>query len=221
MICVIPARGGSQRIPGKNIKPFRGKPIIKYSIEAAQKTKMFTSVVVATDSQEIKDYVQYTGAMIYDRLPVDGNETMADFLYDYLMAMGIQFRHICMLYAPVPTITPTLIQEGFDRIYWGDFDTVFPVYQATGYIEKAMSLKNGKVSMRFPEYEFTNTQDCEPAYFPAGMFFWVNVERFLKQKSFFTANSYGIEIPYMQVSEIDTPEDWEEAELKYRMQNTT
>ncbi|NSW45089.1 MAG: pseudaminic acid cytidylyltransferase [Bacteroidales bacterium] len=222
-IAIIPARGGSKRIPRKNIKPFLGKPIIAYSIEAAQQTGLFTEIMVSTDDTEIAQIAKQYGAQVpFFRSPQTANDyaNIGDVVEEVLITYknkGITFDNVCCILATAPFINAKRIKEAYDLMLHQSFEAVFPIVRFSYPIQRALKLSNGKVSMFQPENFTKRSQDLEPAYHDSGQFYWMRVSEFMKQKRFFAQNAGAIILPESEVQDIDTEEDWKIAEMKYRI----
>ncbi len=222
-VAIIPARGGSRRIPKKNVKNFCGKPIIAYSIEAALHSHCFDEVMVSTDDDEIAEISRKYGVNI----PFYRNEETAnDFaglkdvieevLGKYEMS-GKTFDYFCCILATAPFLTPERIIESFKLMTENGFDSVFPVVRFGYPIQRALKIESNRVSMIWPENLNARSQDLMPAYHDAGQFYWMRVNQFKKQKKVFADFSGSIILPESEVQDIDTEEDWKIAEIKYKL----
>jgi len=225
-IAIITARGGSKRIPGKNIKDFLGKPIIAYSIEAAKVSGLFEEIMVSTDDETIAKVAEKYGAVVpFLRSEQNANDfaTTADALVEVLeeyKERGRFFSHVCCIYPCAPFITGDRLRQGYDILVQKDLDSVFPVMKFHYPIQRALKINhNGLIEMFHPEYLKTRSQDLEPAYCDSGQFYWLNVTRFLITQSLWTDNTMGILISELEGHDIDTLDDWKVAELKYRITN--
>lgn len=224
-IAIIPARGGSKRIPHKNIKPFLGKPIIAYSIEAAIQSGMFAEVMVSTDDEQIAQVAQQFGAKVpFMRSAQTANDyaTLADVVEEVLLQyqqMGQQFDAVCCILATAPFIKKERIVEAYHKMLNEHYDAVFPVVRFSYPIQRALRIENGRVSMFQPENFSKRSQDLEPAYHDSGQFYWMWVQAFMEQKRFFARNAGAIVLPESEVQDIDTEEDWKIAEMKCRLLN--
>ncbi len=222
-LAIITARGGSKRIPRKNIKPFLGHPIIKYSIDAALQANCFDEVMVSTDDKEIAGISEKLGAKIpfYRSEAASGDfATTADVIEEVLFRyenIRKVFDYCCCIYPTAPFISPERLKEGFNILKSKNVDSVLPVVRFSYPIQRALKIKNGRLLMIWPENIDKRSQDLMPAYHDAGQFYWLIVESFLKQKKLFTENSAPIEIPESEVQDIDNEEDWKIAEMKYRI----
>jgi len=220
-VAIITARGGSKRIPRKNIKMFRGKPIIAYSIETALSSGLFDYVMVSTDDQEIAEVAKNYGAIVpFTRSPETANdyagtsEVILEVLND-LKSLGKQFDLACCIYPTAPFITKQTLEESLNILIEKKFDTVFPVCPFSYPIQRALEITNSKTSMLWPENIGKRSQDLSPRYYDAGQFYWMNVEAFQTHKKLFTENTGSIILSELQVQDIDHETDWKIAELKH------
>jgi pseudaminic acid cytidylyltransferase len=225
-LAVIPARGGSKRIPRKNVKPFCGKPMIAYSIEAAQATGVFDRIIVSTDDDEIADVAQRFGAEVPFRRSADlANDytptlpVVADTIRQLGKAADIA-EYVCCIYATAPFLKSHFLREGFELLRsHADADFTFAVTSYTSPIFRALRRdEDGRIQMFWPENELTRSQDLPPAWHDAGQFYWGRRQAFLSQEGVFSARSYGVVLPRHLVQDIDTPEDWLSAERIFRTQ---
>ena len=229
-ICVIPARGGSKRIPRKNIKDFFGKPIIAYSIEAALKSNIFQRVIVTTDDEEIATIAGKYGAEIPFIRPKElsndftGIADVTNHAVDYLENLGEKYEYICTLYATAPFIQVKYLVRGYEALKSSDAVNAFASTSMAFPIQRAFKIdKNGRCKMFTPEYYETRSQDLEEAYQDAGQFYWTNRTRQIQNDSkvIFSEISIPIILPRNLVQDIDTPEDWQQAELIFEAYNKT
>lgn len=222
-LAIIPARGGSKRISGKNIRDFLGKPVIAYSIQAAAESGLFSEIMVSTDSKEIADIAIAYGAKIpFMRSGLNANDhaTVGDVVEEVLQGYQIKqqnYENICCLLPTAPLTSATRITEAYQLMLKHNFDSVFPVCRFSYPIQRALKMTEGKVEMFQPENFPKRSQDLEPAYHDSGTFYWMKTEEFLKQKRFFAARSGAIILPESEVQDIDTEEDWKMAEIKYKL----
>lgn len=226
-ICIIPARGGSKRIPRKNIKEFMGKPIIAYSIEVAIKTGLFDKIVVSTDDLEIAEISKKYGAEIPF---MRSNENSSDFattaeviveVMDNYKLRGINFQFVCCLYPTAPLVSSDKLIEGFQLIKNKDAGSVFPIVSFDFPIWRSLTLGEDKiVKMNWPEFQLTRTQDLPPAYHDAGQWYWLNNSYIQKNHGFYFDNSIGLVLDKYLVQDIDNESDWEMALLKFSKQNS-
>jgi N-acylneuraminate cytidylyltransferase len=222
-IAIITARGGSKRIPRKNIKMFRGKPIITYSIEIALSSNLFDYVMVSTDDDEIADFAKKLGAdvpFIRSKQNSDDFSGTADVIVEVLSALKeneMQFESACCIYPTAPFITLNSLTHSYEVLIENKFDTVFPVCSFSYPIQRALEIKNSKTSMVSPENMNLRSQDLPSRYHDAGQFYWINVEEFLKEKKLFTNNSGSIILNELETQDIDNETDWKLAELKHSL----
>lgn len=221
-LCIIPARGGSKRIPRKNIKDFCGKPIIAYSIEAALLSQLFDVVMVSTDDEEIQEVaIQYGAEVPFLRSADNANDmaTTASVLEEVLekyKSSGKEFSHACCLYPTAPFVSAKVLQEGYIKLSTSDTDAVFPVVQFEYPVWRGLKKHaNDQVEMVWKEHLNSRSQDLEPVFHDAGQWYWFQVNRFLKTKKLFTENTLGVELSPLEVQDIDNAHDWHLAELKY------
>jgi pseudaminic acid cytidylyltransferase len=213
-LCIIPAREGSKRIPRKNIKDFLGKPIIAYSIEAALKSELFDEVMVSTDSQKIAK--TYGAQVPFIRSDANDFATTVDVLKEVEIEyknLGQEFENICCIYPTSPLIQISKLKEGLLKLVDEDLDCVLPIVVFTFPIWRSLKLEKGKVRMNWPEYTQTRSQYLPFAYHDEGQWYWFRPSRITK--NLFTENSGSIVLNEAEVQDIDNPQDWLMAELKY------
>lgn len=221
-LAVIPARGGSKRIPRKNIRPFAGQPMIAFAIQAAQRTKAFDHIIVSTDDGEIADIAMALGAEV----PFTRSTDLADdhtptvpVVADAITQcrrLGWPISQVCCIYPGVPFIEARDILIALDTLEKGDSHYVFPVTPFPSAIQRALQRNHdGLTQSFFPQYAKTRTQDLEPAYFDVGQFYWGQAQSWLDGLTIHT-NGKTIVLPQWRVVDIDSEEDWERAELMYR-----
>ena len=221
-IAVIPARGGSKRIPWKNIRHFCGKPIIAYSIEVAQKTGLFRHVIVSTDSEKIADTAKNYGAEVPFVRPTNlsddftgtGEVTLhaLNWVQEHLGAV----EYVCCLYATAPFVQPHYLAEGLFILQKEDAESSFSVTTFPYPIFRALKInERGRSEMFWPEYKNKRSQDFPEAYHDAGQFYWAKTDCYLKNKRFLSDDAIPIVIPRYLVQDIDTFEDWKTAELMF------
>ncbi|MFH4969238.1 pseudaminic acid cytidylyltransferase [Gaetbulibacter sp. M240] len=223
-VAIIPARGGSKRIPRKNIKSFCGKPILAYSIEAALKSNLFNEVMVSTDDPEIADVAKNLGAKVpFLRSVKSSNDyaTTFDVLEEVLSSYSKQnicFNQGCCIYPTAPFTTPAKLIKFFNYLDVSNFDCVFPVVKYSYPIQRALKLdESNKMSMVSPENIVARSQDLSNSYHDAGQFYCFKIDKLLEAKSLWTENTGAFEIKEMEVQDIDNIEDWEIAEFKYKL----
>ncbi|PQJ77757.1 pseudaminic acid cytidylyltransferase [Polaribacter porphyrae] len=223
-ICIIPARGGSKRIPRKNVKDFLGKPIIAYSIQAAIESELFDEIMVSTDDHEIADIAINFGAKVPFLRSVNNSNDFAttyqvieEVIKDYKRKLNLEFEYFCCLYSCAPFVTPNTLKLAYNKLIIERFDTVFPILAFSFPIQRALGLEKGKVKMINDRYLSTRSQDLENRYHDAGQFYWGLVEQVLREKKLFNSNTGGIIISELEAQDIDTYVDWKLAELKYQL----
>lgn len=223
-IAIIPARGGSKRIPRKNIKNFCGQPIIAYSIQAAQQSRLFDRIVVSTDDEEIAEVSRQYGAEIPFMRPREladdytGTNAVVKHALKWFRDQGEPAEYACCIYATAPFIQVEYLKQGFDKLVSSNKDFVFSVTTFEFPIQRAIKLnQNGEVEPFYPEHINTRSQDLEEAYHDAGQFYWGKAEVYLQDSPIFIANSMPIILPRYIVQDIDTDEDWKSAEYMFRI----
>lgn len=221
-IAIIPARGGSKRIPRKNIKHFHGKPMIAYSIEAAIASGCFDKVIVSTDDAEIAEVAEQYGAEVPFLRPADIADdyaTTMDVMHHaitWCLDSGWNVDAVCCLYATAPFVTPEYLKQGLEKLNKGSFEFVFSAATFPFPIQRAIKISSeGEVSMFSPENEQVRSQDLEEAYHDAGQFYWGKTNAFLEKKAIFADHSSVVLLPRSRVQDIDTNEDWDLAEALY------
>lgn len=222
-IAIITARGGSKRIPHKNIKPFLGKPIIQYSIEAALKSGVFEEVMVSTDDEEIARIAKECGALVpffRSKENSDDFSTTADVIREVLKAYedrNRKFDYACCIYPTAPFLTAETLKDAMEVLREKKADSVIPVVKFSFPPQRAVVVRDGAIKMNMPEYALARSQDLEPWYHDCGQFYCLDVESFHKQGSLVMENTYPYFQDEMNVQDIDTLEDWEMAEMKMRL----
>lgn len=224
-IAIITARGGSKRIPKKNIREFCGKPIIAYSIEAAIRSGMFDEIMVSTDSREIADIaVKYGAEVPFLRSPATSGDyaTTSDVLEEVLDAYnkrGKKFELICCIYPTAPFITESKLQDAVQKLERSDADSLVPVVQFSYPPQRAVVLREGLLAYQYPEYEKARSQDLEPVYHDCGQFYLCRTEAFRMYRSLITPKTIPLILREEEVQDIDNDSDWNIAEIKYKMLN--
>lgn len=222
-IVIITARGGSKRIPKKNIKDFCGKPIIAYSIEAALKSKLFDEVMVSTDSEEIADVARHYGAAVpFMRSEENSGDfaTTADVLDEVLAQYKMQgetFDIMVCIYPAAPFVTEEKLRSAVDMLLQTDADSVLPVVQYSYPPKRSIVIRGGIASFEYPEYALTRSQDLEPIYHDCGQFYVFRVKSFEKYHALVMPKTIPYVLPEEQVQDIDNASDWKIAELKYKV----
>ena len=222
-LAIITARGGSKRIPRKNIKEFCGKPIIAYSIEAAIKSGCFDEVMCSTDDEEIAEVAKRYGAVVpFMRSAATSNDfaTTADVLSEVIaeyQKRGKTFEHFCCIYPTAPFVNAERIRQGLEKMIAYNANGAMPVVRYSYPIQRALRIADGTLSLREPEHLRSRSQDLEPMYHDAGQYYWYKAEAFKANPNIMSINPLAIVTPEEEVQDIDTPDDWKMAEIKYRM----
>lgn len=226
-IAVIPARGGSKRIPKKNIKPFCGKPMIAWSIEAALASGCFDRVIVSTDDQKIADVALHYGAEVPFLRPRSlsddhtGTTPVIRHATEWVSKNGTPATHVCCIYATAPFIRPTDIQDGLTALKTAACDYAFSVTSYAFPIQRAVKITaENRVEMFEPAHFQTRSQDLEEAYHDAAQFYWGTADAWLAERPIFGAKSTPVILPRHRVQDIDTPEDWITAEFMFKAMGT-
>ncbi len=221
-IALIPARGGSKRIPKKNIKLFQGKPLIAYSIETALQSKLFDKVVVSTDDEEVAKIAKKYGAEVLYRpkaLADDytGTDIVVQHAIAYFQEKGESFDYLCTLYATAPLLQEEYLRKGYEALRKSDAVNAFSVTTMPFPIQRTFKVtEEGRCEMFFPEHYHTRSQDLEEAYQDAGQFYWKKLNK-ESDEIMFGKESIPIILPRYLVQDIDTIEDWKRAEIMYRV----
>jgi pseudaminic acid cytidylyltransferase len=219
-LAIIPARGGSKRIKNKNVKLFRGKPMLLHSLLAAKEAGCFDKIAVSTDSEEIASVAREQGFEVpYLREPSlsDDHSTLSDVLLHELKKMSahyrVEFDAACMILATAPLLKPEFLRNGLDVLRQEGTPAVIPVTTFDFPIFRAFRLdEHESISMQWPENEFVRSNDLPEAFHDIGQFYWVRTGDFLEQKRIFMKGAKGLKIPRRYTQDIDTPEDWVIAE---------
>lgn len=222
VVSIIPARGGSRRIPDKNSRLFAGQPIIAYSISAARAAGVFDRIIVSTDSDEIASVAEQHGAEVPFRRPVDladdhtGTDAVIVHALRWLADRGAPVRYACCLYATAPFVRPADISRGLDLLRERGATSAFSVTTYPYTIFRSLKLNNdGRIEMLWPENFATRSQDLPEAFHDAGQFYWCDVEKYLREQRMYSSDAVPVFIPRHLVQDIDTPEDWEVAERMF------
>lgn len=219
-IAVIPARGGSKRIPRKNIKLFNGKPMIAWSIEAAKASGLFDHVIVSTDDTEIAEVAKHCGAEVPFIRPEELSNDYASttpvvaHATKWALAQGWDVKAVCCIYATAPFVKIDDLKLGWNALNSGDWNYAFSVTDFAAPIFRAFKqLDEGGIEMFFPEHFATRSQDLPIALHDAGQFYWGRPTAWLEGKRIFDKRSKPVIIPRWRVQDIDTPDDWQRAEI--------
>ena len=222
-LAIIPARGGSKRIPKKNIKSFLGKPIIAYSIEVAFESGLFDKVMVSTEDDEVAEIARNYGAEVPFMRSAENSDdhaVLSDVMEEVLSAYyqnGIRFNNVCCILATAPFIKVEKLKTSYDKLLDESLDSVFPVLEFSFPIQRSLKIENNKVLMDNQEYLTARSQDLPLRYHDAGQFYWCDVDKFLKRKKLYTDNSGAIVISRLEAQDIDSETDWKIAEIKYKL----
>ena len=223
-IAIITARGGSKRIPRKNIKEFCGKPIIAYSIEAAIKSNIFDEVMVSTDDNEIAEIAREYGAVVpFMRSEATSNDyaTTADVLLEVLSEyrkLGKEFDYHCCIYPTAPFVTSEKLKEAMDLIISNDADCVAPYARFSVPPQWRAEIDlNGYVSFKEPELLTVRSQDLPSMFYDPGQFYLYNTSNYIANMGKVTQKMYAIKVSELEVQDIDSIDDWKMAEIKYKM----
>lgn len=221
-IAIITARGGSKRIPRKNIREFCGKPILAYSIEAARESGLFDKVMVSTEDAEIADVAKQYGAEVPFRRSestsgdyATTNDVILEVLAEY-EKRGERFELACCIYPTAPFVTGKKLKCAAAEFLDTDADALISVVPFSYPPQRAMIVKEGRLVFEYPQYLDSRSQDLEPHYHDAGQFYMFRPDAFLKNRRLMVGNILPFVVPEMEVQDIDTESDWEIAEIKYR-----
>lgn len=221
-LAIIPARGGSKRIPRKNIRPFRGKPMLAWSVEAALGSGAFDAVMVSTDDAEIAETARALGAevpFLRSAAASDDHATTADVLTEVLAAYrdrGRTFPLACCLYPTAPFVRAEDLAAGKAALLDGTFDVVMPVAPFSYPIWRSLGREpTGRIALNFPEHLNARSQDLPPAYHDAGQWYWFRVAAFLREGTLMGSNSGSVLLRATEMQDIDTEDDWALAEIKH------
>lgn len=222
-VAIITARGGSKRIPRKNIKEFCGKPILAYSILAAVNSGMFDEVMVSTDDEEISMVAKEYGAKVpFFRSAETSNDYAAtnDVIMEVLKEyekLGQKFDYACCIYPTAPFISAGRLREAMEKLINSDGDSLMPVVRFSFPPQRCVVIENDLLRFKWPEYAMSRSQDLQPFYHDVGQFYCLKVDSFMEQNKLIMRKTLPLEIPDMEAQDIDTMEDWKIAELKYKV----
>lgn len=223
-LAIIPARGGSKRIPRKNIRDFLGMPIIAYSIKAALESGVFEEVMVSTDDEEIAEVAKRYGASVpFIRSKETANDyaTTADVINEVLdtySKLGRTFDNVACIYATAPFVTATRLKAAIEILNSGIADSAFTCVEFSYPVLRGLVInEQGKIHMKWPEFKNSRSQDLEKIYHDAGQFYLSTVNSFKKSNGFWGENTAPIVLPELEVQDLDTLTDWTLAEMKYRL----
>ncbi len=222
-LCIITARGGSKRIPKKNIKEFLGKPIIAYSIEAALNSGVFDEVMVSTDSEEIAEVAKKYGAKVpFMRSAENANDfagtrEVCKEVLDAYEKEGKSFDLFACIYPTAPFLTGEKIKKAVEELEASEAFSLVPVVRFSFPPQRGVVIKDGLMSFMHPEYAQARSQDLEPVYHDCGQFYILKTEPFLKEFALVTSKTLPFVLPEEEVQDIDNFSDWALAEMKYRL----
>lgn len=224
VLCVIPARGGSKRIPRKNIRDFAGKPMIAWSIETALASNCFKRVIVSTDDEDIAAVAEAYGAEAPFRRPDElagdhiGTVPVVAHAIEWLYDQGERHEAVCCIYATAPFVQIEDLRAGQNALRSdNDVNYSFSVTSYAFPIQRALRLtRTGRVAMFQPEHFITRSQDLEEAWHDAGQFYWGRAKAWLTGEPIFTNHAVPVKLPRYRVQDIDTPEDWLRAEWLFK-----
>lgn len=222
-VAIITARGGSKRIPMKNIREFCGKPILAYSIEAALQSGVFDKVMVSTDDREIARIAQQYGAEVpFYRSEQTANDyaTTNEVLLEVLEEFekrGESYELACCIYPTAPFVTSEKLKGAVDKLLASDADTLIPVVAFSYPPQRAMIVKEERLVFEYPQYLDSRSQDLEPHYHDVGQFYVFRTKAFKENKKLMVGNILPLVVSELEVQDIDNQTDWEIAEMKYRL----
>jgi len=220
-VAIITARGGSKRIPRKNIRDFLGQPILAYSVGAALAAGCFDEVMVSTDDEEIARVALELGAKVpFLRSPqasddLASTESVLHEVLDEYRRRDELFDYACCLYPTAPFVTAQKLRSGHLLLLESGADSVLPVVRFGYPIQRALKIVDNRLSMIWPEHVDARSQDLKPAYHDCGQFYFFNVARFLETRQLFGERTLPMEVPESEAQDIDTEEDWKVAEMKF------
>jgi N-acylneuraminate cytidylyltransferase len=222
-LAIIPARSGSKRIPGKNIKPFLGIPLLSRVIQAADKSAIFDEIMVSTDTEEVRDLAVESGAKVPFFRSAENSDDFAtlsqvliEVLHTYI-EQGVEVERCCCILPTAVFASEQLLSQGFKLLIDSGFDSVVPVVRYSHPIQRALVSNQGSLQFMHPQYRSTRTQDLEPTFHDSGLFYCLRTEAFLQSTQIFMEKTKAFEISESFCQDIDNELDWEQAELKYRI----
>ena len=221
MLAIIPARGGSKRIPRKNIRLFCGQPIIKYSIDAALKAGCFDEVMVSTEDYEIAEIAKCCGAKVpFMRSEANSTDyaTTADVIKEVLLKyedLGEHYEYFCCIYATAPFVSSDRIKDGMELLKTKNADSVVTVAPYRKPVLRSLKIENDRLLMLFPENYSKRSQDLDTVYYDCGQFYCMKSRSLLDKMKLFAEYTIPIILSRSEVQDVDTEEDWYKAEIKY------
>jgi N-acylneuraminate cytidylyltransferase len=225
ILAVIPARGGSKRIPHKNIREFCGQPIIGYSIQAALNSGVFDRVIVSTDCDKIAGVAKQCGAEVPFTRPAELSDDhtptipVIDHAVNWYQERGEAVDYACCIYATSPFVQVADLKMGLSKLTEKPgAEFLFPVTTFPFPIFRALEIKSDKIEMIWPANEVARSQDLPEAYHDAGQFYWGTSKAWTQNEGIYSSHALPLKIPRSRVQDIDTPEDWNRAEMMYKAQ---
>lgn len=222
-LAIIPARGGSKRIPVKNIKEFAGKPLIAYSINAAKASGLFEKIIVSTDNQQVADIAIQYGAEVPFLRPTDlsndviGTRPVTNHAIEYCREHLFEPDFCCCIYATAPFLQSKYLRDGLNMLKQNSGKAFsFSVTSFPFPIQRSIRINESGIAPMFPAQIAKRSQDLEEAFHDAGQFYWGKTNDYLSAKRIFSEHSLPVVLPRHLVQDIDTPEDWHRAELMYQ-----
>ena len=223
-IAIIPARGGSKRIPGKNIRSFLGKPILAYSIETALASGLFSEVMVSTDDSKIAEIAEQYGATIpflRSRRNADDFATTTDVLLEVLEEYHQRARHfdvLCCIYPTAVSINTIKLGDSLEQMESANADSTLPIVQFGYPVQRGLRVdKKNRIRYVAPENRYKRSQDLEDIYHDAGQFYWLHTKAFMMEKDLILKNNVPFRVSELEVQDIDREVDWTLAEIKYTL----
>lgn len=223
-VAIIPARGGSKRIPRKNIREFAGKPMLAHSIIAARQSGLFDHIIVSTDDDEIAEVACAWGAEVPFKRPAEladeftSTVSVIAHAIRFLRERGDDPDYVCCIYATAPLMLAKDLREGFQLLTQTAACYAFSVASFAFPVQRALRItSSGSVDAFYPEYRDARSQDLEQGWHDAGQFYWGIASAFMENKAIFSSHSQAVILPRCRVQDIDTEEDWLRAEMMFRV----
>ena len=222
-IAIIPARGGSKRIPEKNMKNFLGKPMLSYAIKACKDAELFSEIMVSTDSHEIAEIALNHGAQVpfmRSQKTADDFATTFDVLEEVIFNYkkeNREFDYVCCVYPCVPFLSGLTLQDAYNQLTVSENDALQPVCKFPVPVEWAMKIEDGLLVPNNRKAQFIRSQDLEPKFFDVGMFYMIRNKALFKEKTLTPVKTMAYIMDEREVQDIDTMDDWKLAELKYKL----
>lgn len=219
-ICIIPARGGSKRIPRKNLKKFSGIPIIQYSINAAKDSGLFDLILVSTDDDEIADFSRSCGAEVPFFRSIKNSDdyaTTVDVLLEVLNELESSkqsFETLCCLYPTAPFVTGAILKDSYGKLK--EYSSLVPIVKYSHPPQRGLVIKSNELRYKFPKNMNDRSQDLDPIYHDVGMFYWANIHKLKASKSLVMEHTVPYLLKDILCQDLDTLSDWEIAEFKFR-----